>query len=83
MKKKANNMAAIKSTDYKCVIADEFEVLVDPHPAGGAAPAIGFMVYPVKVQAVYSPDTEFGTAKELAIMMTETLLFHAPHLFNK
>jgi hypothetical protein len=70
----------IKSTDYKQVIADSFEVLVDPSPAN-AAPAIGFMVYPVKGKPFIIP-IEFGTAKELAVMITKTLLFNAPHLFQ-
>jgi hypothetical protein len=72
----------IKSTDYDSVIADEFEVLVDPSPASGAPPAIGLMVTPVDGAPFIMP-IDFETAAEISGMILRTLSTVAPHLLVK
>jgi hypothetical protein len=71
----------LKSTDYKEVIADSFEVLVDPKPKYPAKPAIGLKVDPVKGEPFIMP-IEFKTAKDLVMLITQTLLAEAPELFR-
>jgi hypothetical protein len=71
----------IDSTDYKEVIADSFEVLVDPKPKYPAKPAIGLKVNPANCESFIMP-IEFQTAMDLAMMITKTLLFAAPELFR-
>lgn len=76
-------MKTIKSTDCKQVVADSFELLVDPKPKRpGVNPAIGFKVDTVDGHAFIIP-IEFGTAKSLAMMMLKTLLLNAPQLFHE
>ncbi|WP_142393870.1 hypothetical protein [Mycobacterium kansasii] len=69
----------VKSTDYACVIADEFEVLIDPNPASGAPPAIGLMVKPANGQTFIMP-IEFESAAQVAKSMLEAISKAAPHL---
>jgi hypothetical protein len=71
----------IISTDYKEVIADSFELLVDPKPAYPAKPAIGLKVDPIEGESFIMP-IEFQTALDLAVLITKTLLFNAPELFK-
>ena len=71
----------ITSTDYKEVIANTFEVLVDPKPRYPAKPAIGLKVDPVNGDSFIMPIA-YETAMDLAMMITKTLLFEAPELFR-
>lgn len=71
----------VKSTDYKQVVADSFEVLIDPGPKYPAKPAIGLKIDPIDGKPFIVP-IEFQSAMDLAMMIMKTLLFHAPHLFQ-
>ena len=74
-------MKTIRSTDYKEIIADGFEVLVDSKPKYPANPAIGLKVDPVNGEPFIIP-IEFKAALELAMMITQTLLAESPELFR-
>jgi hypothetical protein len=71
----------IKSTDFKEVIADGFEVLVDSNPAYPAKPAIGLKVDPVDGEPFIMP-IEFKAALDLVTLITQTLLHESPELFR-
>lgn len=70
----------IASTDYRTVIADSFEILVDSKPKYPAKPVIGLKVDPVDAEAFTLP-IEFTTARDLAMLMMKTLMVEAPELF--
>jgi hypothetical protein len=69
----------IVSTDYETVVADSFEILVDTDKQRG--PVIGLKIDPVDAKPFIVP-IRFGAAKELAILITKTLLFAAPEMFQ-
>jgi hypothetical protein len=71
----------ITSTDFKQVIADSFEVLVDAKPKYPAKPAIGLKVDPVNGESFIMP-VEFKTARDLVALITQVLLAEAPELFR-
>jgi hypothetical protein len=71
----------ITSTDFKQVIADGFEVLVDAKPKYPAKPAIGLKVDPVNGESFIMP-IEFKTARDLVALITQVLLAEAPELFR-
>ena len=70
----------IKSADYKAVIAEGFEVLIDRAPRFPAKPAIGLKIDPVDGGAFIVP-IDFAGAKELALMILDALMANAPELF--
>lgn len=76
---KANKIYMVKSNDYACVIADEFEVLIDPNPANGASPAIGLLVKPIKGRNFIVP-IEFEAAVKLSENVLDAVARVAPHL---
>jgi hypothetical protein len=69
----------ILSTDYDHVFAKEFEVLVDPNPASGAAPAIALMVTPIHGDPFIVPML-YEAAMYIAKDIMVTLSHEAPHL---
>lgn len=73
-------MKTIKSTDYKQVIADSFDVLVDPKPRYSAKPVIGLKINPPKGKPFIVP-IEFQAAMDLILMISKTLLLEAPQMF--
>jgi hypothetical protein len=73
-------MKTVLSTDYRQVLAESFDILVDPKPRYPLKPAIALKVDPIDGESFIMP-IDFGTAKELAAAILEQLLFHAPHLF--
>jgi hypothetical protein len=75
-------MNIIQSTDYSHVIAEEFDILVDPNPASGAPPAIGLMVTPVADNPFIMP-IPYEAAADIAQCILQTLSHVAPHLLVK
>jgi hypothetical protein len=74
-------MSFIKSTDYQCILAEEFEVLVDPKPQSGHAPVIGLMITPVNGDPFIIPMT-YDAAKAVSDCTLKTLRREAPQLFK-
>ncbi len=73
-------MKTIQSSDYASVIAESFDVLVDPKPRFPAKPVIGLKVDPYEGSPFIMP-IEYKASKELAMTILETLLAVAPELF--
>jgi hypothetical protein len=69
----------IVSTDYKTVVADSFEILLDNDKRRG--PVVGLKIDPVDGKP-FIVAIRFAAAKELALLITKTLLFAAPELFQ-
>jgi hypothetical protein len=69
----------IRSTDYETVVADGFEILLDSDKRRG--PVVGLKIDPVD-GAPFIVPIKFEAAKELAILITKTLLFAAPELMR-
>jgi hypothetical protein len=63
------------------VIADGFEVLVDPKPRFPAKPAIALRVDSIDGESFLIP-IEFSAARDLVMMMFGTLQRYAPQLFK-
>ena len=78
--KRKQTMKTINSADYKQIIADSFEVLIDPKPKN-AQPVIGLKVDPRGERAFILP-MEYPAAKELAEYLLRTLVAAAPELFG-
>jgi hypothetical protein len=74
-------MKTIKSTDYKTVIAENFEVLIDPAPKH-AEPVIGLKIDPTRDRPFIVP-MKYEAAKEIAELILRTLFSVAPELFNR
>ncbi|AZP80788.1 hypothetical protein [Mycobacterium avium] len=73
----------IKSPDYRSVIADSFEVLVDSNPKHPAKPVIGLNVDPILGYGEsFIMPIEFEAARDLAMLMMKTLMVEAPELFT-
>jgi hypothetical protein len=73
-------MRKVKSTDHRQVLAESFDILVDPKPRHPLKPAIALKIDQIDGDSFIMPIA-FDTAKELATAILEQLLFHAPHLF--
>lgn len=83
-KRKCINMQTntIKSDDYPAVLAESFDVLVDPRPRFPAKPVIGLMVHPFEGDGqTFIMPMEYGAAKAVADCILQTLLSVAPELF--
>ena len=72
----------IRSTDYKAVYAESFDVLVDPKPRYPAKPVIALKVDPFGGDGeTFIMPIEFKAAKEIASTILEVLMSAAPELF--
>jgi hypothetical protein len=69
------------SADYRQIIAESFEVLIDPKPRNAKA-VIGLKVNPRNERAFILP-MEYPAAKELAEYLLRTVIAAAPELFAK
>jgi hypothetical protein len=67
----------LRGKDFDSVIADSFEVLIDPRRRG---PVIGLKVDPVKAEPFIMPVT-YGAAKSLADSILRILHAAAPEMF--
>lgn len=73
------SLNTVNSADYKQIIADSFEVLIDPKPKN-AKPVIGLKVDPPGERPFILP-MEYTTAKGLAEYLLRTVIAAAPELF--
>jgi hypothetical protein len=83
----------VHSNDHDSLVADSFEVLIDPKPKSGVPPVIGLKVNTKVFQACedgkrvdyeippFIMPMEYETAKALAESIYRTLLCNAPELF--
>lgn len=69
----------IYSTDYRTVIAETFEVLVDDNKERGQV--IGLLVEPVDGEPFILP-VSFPAAKEIAMNIAKVLMFTAPDVLG-
>ena len=73
-------MKTINSVDYENIVAENFDVLVDPKPRDGQPAVIGLLVEPHKAASFILPMA-YSTAKEVAETILRTLLAASPELF--
>jgi hypothetical protein len=72
----------IQSSDYASVVAESFDVLVDPNPPAGVPPVIGLKVDPYEGQSFIMP-IRYEAAADIAQCILQTLSHVAPHLLVK
>jgi hypothetical protein len=73
-------MKTIYSNDHENIVAESFDVLIDPRPRNGQPPVIGLMVDPYEGKSFILP-MPYHTAKEVAETIFRVLLQAAPELF--
>jgi hypothetical protein len=69
----------IQSSDYRSVIAESFDVLVDPNPPAGMPPVIGLKVDAYDGEPFIVP-MRYEAAADIAQCIMQTLSRVAPHL---
>jgi hypothetical protein len=69
----------LNSTTPGCIVARNFEVLVDTQPKDGSEPVIGLQVEPVAGSAFILPIA-YESARHMAFMILQTLMVAAPEM---
>jgi hypothetical protein len=64
------------------MFAESFDVLIDANPKGGLEPALAIQVNAGKGQKPVIIPMAYKSAKELALLMLETLMAAAPEMFD-
>lgn len=68
----------IKSTSYRNVLAENFDILIDANPPIGD-PVMAILVEPKEGKKFLLP-MDLTTARNMAVMMLDTLMKVSPHL---
>ncbi|MGO8939300.1 MAG: hypothetical protein ACLQLO_20030 [Mycobacterium sp.] len=63
------------------MFAESFDVLIDANPKGGLEPALAIQVDTGKGQKPIIIPMAYKSAKELALLMLQTLMVAAPEMF--
>ena len=76
------NQRRLNPTRPGIMFAENFDVLIDANPKGGLAPALAIQVNAGKGQKPVIIPMAYRSAKQLALLMLETLMVAAPEMFD-